>query len=33
VRASSAWRLAFLLLVVALVSVALGYYFMLRFMG
>jgi len=33
VRASGVWRLALLLLVVALVSVALGYYFMLRFMG
>jgi len=33
VRASGAWRLALLLLVVALVSIALGYYFMLRFMG
>jgi len=33
VRASGAWRLALLLLVVVLVSIALGYYFMLRFMG
>jgi len=33
VRSSGEWRLALLLLVVALVSVALGYYFMLRFMG